>query len=191
MTSDSALRRDQASAVRERILTAAIALIEDGEEPNMRSVAIAAEISERTVYRYFASREELHAAVMPRLRSRASAPMADAVSDLEDYIRVLYTTFDRNARLVRALLTARELPRNKTRSENLRALRKIIDAAFPGAPAADRESAAASLRVPLSAAGWAYLADCGMDLEQSITHVQWVTRVVIEKLRDLGGGKHA
>jgi AcrR family transcriptional regulator len=191
MTSSSSLRRDQGNAVRERILAAAIAVVENGEEPNMRTVAIAASIAERTLYRYFPSREELHAALAQAVRGRAGAPMADDVSGLERYVHVLYTTFDRNARLTRALLSAAWAPANVRRTANLRALRAIIDAGFPRAPLADRASAAASLRIPLSAAGWQYLADCAFDLAESIAHVQWLVRTVIEKLQHSSGGRHA
>jgi AcrR family transcriptional regulator len=187
----SSLRRDQATAVRERILKAAIEVIEQAEEPNMRTVARSAGVSERTVYRYFASREELHAALTPEIRARASAPMPDDVDGLDDYVRTLYTNFARNAFLTRALSTAAWMPTRETRPANLRALREIIDRAFPKAPKRDRESAAASLRVPLSAAGWAYFADCGFDLEASIAHAQWATRTVLEKLQRLARHGHA
>lgn len=191
MTSGVALRRDQADAVRGRILDATMQVIEAGEEPTMRSVARAAGISERTVYRYYPSREDLHVAVLPSIRERASAPMAADIAGLPDFIRRLFTTFDRNARLARALTGASWAPTNVTRPANLRALRKVIDAGYPQAPAKDRESAAASLRVLCSAAGWAYLADCGFDLEASIRHVQWITKTALEKLGRSSGGRHA
>jgi AcrR family transcriptional regulator len=191
MTNVSALRRDQSAAVRERIVAAALSIIEEGEEPNMRRVAQVAEIAERTLYRYFASREALQAAVLPELRQRASAPMAGDIAALPDYVRVLFTTFDRNAGLARALSTAAWVPTGVTRAANLRALRGLLDEGFPRAPKADREAAAASLRVILSAAGWAYLADCGFGLEASIRHAQWLTEAVLAKLRRCSGGKHA
>jgi AcrR family transcriptional regulator len=179
----STLRRDQAAAVRERILDAAVAVIEAGEEPHMRAVAQAAQIGERTVYRYFASREELHAALLPVIGARASAPMADDVAGLPAYVRRLFTAFDANAQLTRALVTAAWAPMHMTRTANLRALRAIIDAGFPRAPAAARESATASLRVLYSAAAWAYLADCDYGLEASIRHVVWNTKVTLDALR--------
>lgn len=187
----TSLRQDQAHAVRERILAATIQVIEAGEEPSIRAIAQAAEISERTMYRYYATREELHAAVMPLIRERASTPMAGSVEALPEYVRRLFTAFDANARLARALVHAAWVPVNVTRSANLRALRSIIDARYPKASKADRESAAASLRVLYSAACWAYLADCGFDLEASIRHVEWNTKAVLDRLRHSKGGNHA
>ena len=182
----STLRRDQAAAVRERIIRAAMDVIEGGEEPTMRSVARAAEISERTLYRYFASIEDLHAGILPVLQQRASAPMAANVDGLPAYIRALFSNFDQNARLARALVTARWAPTSVTRPANLRALRAIIDEAFPETPSKERASAAASLRVLYSAVAWAYLADCGLDVESSIRHVQWNTKTVLAELRRRG-----
>ena len=187
----SSLRQDQAKAVRERIVAGAIEVIEAGEVPTMRAIAQAAEISERTLYRYYGSLEELQAALIPILRERAGAAMAENVEGLPDYIRRLFTTFDQNSQLARALVTAGWAPTNVSRPNNLAALRDIIDAGFPTVPKADRDSAAATLRVLYSAAGWAYLADCGFDLEASIGHVQWITNTTLEKLRQQSGEQHA
>lgn len=157
----------------------------------MRSVALAAAISERTIYRYFPSREELDLALQPEIQSRVSAKMADDITGLEDYAERLFSAFEANEQLARALVTARWVPTAKTRPANLRALRKLIDEAFPRAPRADRESAAAVLRVPLSAAGWAYLKDCGVDLPASIRHVRWLIRTVLAQLEKSKGDRHA
>ena len=188
MSSVSVLRRDQANAVHDRLLEAAIAVIESGEEPNMRSVAAAAQVSERTIYRYFPSLDDLQAALMPVLRERASAPLPDHVDGLEDYVRRLYTSFARNAQLTRALTLARWASPKRSRQVNLRGLRALIDAAFPGAPKSERLSGAASLRVVLSASGWVYLDDCGFDLEASIRHVTWLVRTVVARLHEQSGG---
>lgn len=185
------LRRDQANAVRERILAAALRVMEEGQEPHMRTVAIEAEISERTIYRYFASRDDLEAAIQPEIQSRVSAEMADDITGLEDYAKRLFTAFETNERLARSLATARWVPTKKTRPANLRALRKLLDEAFPSASKADRESAAAALRVPLSAAGWAYLKDCGFDLSASVRHVRWLIRTVLDALEPPSGERHA
>ncbi|MEZ4252307.1 MAG: helix-turn-helix domain-containing protein [Polyangiales bacterium] len=178
------LRAEQVAAVRERILGAALEVIEAGDEPTMRTVARAAGVAERTLYRYFGSHDELVEAITPRLRARASTPMADDVEGLPEYIRRLFTTFDQNAALVRTLITASWAPTQRTRSANLAALRRIVDAAFPSAPRAARTSATATLRTLYSASTWAYLSDCGFTVQASIRHVQWVTEVVLKELRD-------
>lgn len=191
VTAERSLRRDQAAAVRERILAATLAVIEAGEEPTMRAVAQAAGIAERTLYRYFPAREDLYGAITPILSKRVSAPMADHVDGLEAYVERLFRAFAESAPLARALVTARWVPTRVTRPANLAALQKLLDRAFPKAPKPARESAAASLRVLYSAAAWVYLADCGFDVEESIRHVQWNTTVVLDKLRQANGGARA
>lgn len=191
MSGVSVLRRDQANAVHDRLVEAAIAVIESGEEPNMRSVAAAAQVSERTIYRYFPTRDDLKAALMVVLKERVSAPLPGELDGLEGYARQLFTNFARNAQLTRALTLAHWASPRESRQANLRALRALIDAAFPGAPKSERASAAASLRAILSASGWVYLDDCGFDLEASIGHVTWLVRTVLARLREQSGGARA
>ncbi len=178
----SSLRAEQVSAVYERILGAALAVVEAGQEPTMRTVARAAGVAERTIYRYFATHGDLVAAMTPRLRARASTPLAEDVDGLPAYIQRLFTTFDRNAPLVRALVASSWAPMQTTRSENLAALRRLVDAAFPDAPREARASATATLRALYSASSWVYLTDCGFSNRASIRHVQWVTEVVLKEL---------
>jgi hypothetical protein len=97
-------------------------------------------------------------------------------------------TFDANPRLARALLSATWLPTHVTRKTNLQSLRALIDEACPDAPEAERESAAASLRVLYSAAGWRYLTDCGFALEEAIQHVIWATETAMDRVRNARGG---
>jgi len=193
MSRHGSLRQDQAEAVRARLVDAAVSMIEAGQEPNMRGVARLAGVSERTIYRYFAAREDLVTAVLPVLRVRASVPMAETVAGLEDYARDLFTVFDANGRLVRALVSsAWAAPMfERTRGENLKALQAVLDRGYPGAPRRERRSAAAALRVPMSGAGWVYFSDCGFSLKESIGHVRWLIRAVVQRLETVSGGSDA
>lgn len=142
----------------------------------MRSVAAAAGVAERTIYRYFASREALHEAVHARLKGRAGAPLCASESELEAYAGELFAVFEANRELISSLLTAPwAAPTMRgTRRENLVALRALIDAAYPAAPEADRAAATSSLRVLLSGAGWHYLrVACGLEAAEVLAHVRW------------------
>ena len=187
------LRDEQARAVRDRLVNAAIAMVEAGEEPNMRAVAKTAGVSERTIYRYFPAREDLFAALLPILRIRASVPMVEYAADLEKYARDLYTTFDANARLVRALVSASWAAPifERTRAANLQALQAVLDRSYPLVPRGQRRAAAVALRVPLSGSGWAYLSDCEFSLKESIGHLRWLIRTVLRRLEEASGGNHA
>lgn len=179
--------------MRERIIDAAVEVIESGHEPTMRSVAKQAGVSERTMYRYFPARDDLFAALTPVLRVRASAPMAESVDGLETYARRLFTTFDADAELVRALVAApwASAAFRKSRPEHLRALESVLTRAFPDVPPADRRNAAATLRVALSGAGWVHLCDLGFSLQQTINHARWLIRTIIGNLEAAQGGTHA
>jgi AcrR family transcriptional regulator len=193
MTSLPSLREEQAGAVRERLLAAAIRAIEEGHEPTMRTVGKLAGVSERTIYRYFPSRDDLYRALLPELRGRASASMVHSALELPGYAHELFTTFDANHRLVRSLASAPWAVSflSMTRPSNLQELRSVLDRSFPRAPESERASAAASLRPLLSAAGWAYLTDCGFDRKACIAHAQYLVGVILERLRERSGGDHA
>jgi AcrR family transcriptional regulator len=73
---NSPLRRQRVAETRGRILAAGSALVHgfpswDWRELTFRAVAERAGVSERTVYRHFASEQELHRAVMRRLEEEA------------------------------------------------------------------------------------------------------------------------
>jgi len=187
------IRAEQAQMVTNRIIAAAIAQIEAGTEPSMRAVAIRARIAERTLYRYFPSLEALQAATMPHLRRLVGYPMCNTADELPVYVKQLFTRFQSSSALSRVLATAPWAAPilRQTRTESRDRLLDVLKAAFPDVPRADIESATAGLRVPLSAAGWIYLEDCGYDLRASIRHVQWLVKTVLDHLQHLQEKKHA
>ena len=73
---DSPVRRQQTAQTRDRILAAGSALVHgfpswDWRGLTFKAVAARAGVSERTVYRHFATEQELHRAVMRRLEEEA------------------------------------------------------------------------------------------------------------------------
>jgi AcrR family transcriptional regulator len=180
------------SRTRDDLLGAATALLLRAEEPTMRAVAAEAGVGERTVYRYFASRQELTAAVHDHLRPRLGVPLCSDAEDLEDYAVDLFGTFEANRSLTVAVVTSpattRELRR--TRSDNLRSLTELLADGFPDAPAADIVSAAAGLRTVLSGAGWVYQREsCGLPADAVVEHGRWMVRTVLDRLRNAAPGR--
>ncbi len=151
----------------------------------MRGVALRASISERTIYRYFPNLETLQTAIILHLRQRVGHPLCESAAELGGYVVDLYRSFETNQQLTRVLagsLWAAPILK-RTRRENRDALRRLLSAEFPRVDKATLESAAAGLRVPLSAAGWIYLVDCGYSNLEAIRHVQWLVESTLETLR--------
>ncbi|MCB9611092.1 MAG: hypothetical protein H6722_01410 [Sandaracinus sp.] len=135
----------------------------------MRTVARAPPASPSAPSTGTSGRDELVEAITPRLRARASTPMADDVEGLPEYIRRLFTTFDQNAALVRTLITASWAPTQRTRSANLAALRRIVDAASRGRARRGRPARRPRRRCERSTPRRrAYLSDCGFTVQASI-----------------------
>jgi AcrR family transcriptional regulator len=79
---NSPLRRQRAAETRTRIVAAGSALVHsfptwDWRDLTFRAVAVRAGVSERTVYRHFATEQDLHRAVMQRLEEEAGVTYDD------------------------------------------------------------------------------------------------------------------
>ena len=179
------LREQQGEATRRRLVAAAVELIESGEEPSMRAVAKHAGAGERTIYRYFPTKGDLQEAVFGELGDRVGAAPPGAATGLEEYAQRLYEAFSANPRLVEALVTAAWMTPvfRRSRGRNLAALQALLDSAFPDAPKACRQAATASMRVPLSGAGWLYLTQCGLSHAEIVAQGQWLVRSHLATLR--------
>lgn len=183
--SQTPLREQHAEVTRERLLDAAVRLVERGRDVTMRAVAAEAQVGERTVYRYYPSLDDLLEAMRPRFVGRAGVPLCETIDGLEQYARDLFGVFDQNANLVEAMLSgplAGDLAR-RSRRANLEMMRKLIDDAFPRAPASERAAATSTLRAVLSGAGWSYLRrSCELPQEDVVAHAQWMVRTVLDRL---------
>ena len=126
----SPLRAEQAAVTRDRVVDAAVELLSGGDatEVGMQDVADRAGVSVRTLYRHFATREELFDAVVKSIRERMAAmagpppvglaaqiestrEVVGAVLELEPLYRALFATqagrdsHQRGARRRRAAMT--------------------------------------------------------------------------------------
>jgi AcrR family transcriptional regulator len=72
----STLREEQAQATRDRILSAAIDLMQSDEDASMDAIAKAAGVERRTVFRHFATREALLTAAFQALNDRIGVVVA-------------------------------------------------------------------------------------------------------------------
>ena len=143
------------------ILASAIDLLEKApvHELTVRAVAGHAHISERTIFRYFATRDALLNAIAGEVsRHMALPPDPGSMAELLDYPDTLYRRFEATAALTKAALHTELFSRMRNAQARRRweSVRKVIDAHAPQRSEHDRKLAAANIRYFLSATTWHY-----------------------------------
>jgi AcrR family transcriptional regulator len=155
-------------------------------ELTVRAVAKRANLSERTVFRYFASREEFLDAVADAVRTRlALPPPPRSREELLDAPRALYTRFEASANLVKAALHTELFHRMRETQARTRwnAVQGIVDELAPRRPARQRRLAAANIRYYLAASSWHYFRFYfGFSLEDTIACAEIAIRQTLEGL---------
>lgn len=147
---------------RQRILDAAIAelAVTELEQLTMAGVAERAGVTERTVFRHFASRDTLVRAVWPRMQARVRSPGFPVTAEaLIDTPNRLFPEFDKEERLVRASAfsaAGREV-RRASNAERQAAMRAAVRDAFPGIREPELTRLAAITQLIDSAYAWAVM----------------------------------
>ena len=160
-TRQNSLASKHADLTQTLILDAAMDLLETGSvtEFSVRAVAKRAEISERTVFRYFASRDELLDAVAAEISRRISAPPnPTTVEELIAYPKALFACFEAAAALTQAALQSElyHRVRSSVALDRGAAIRALIDRAAPHRPARERRLVAANIHYHIVATAWRY-----------------------------------
>lgn len=146
------------------ILEAAIQLLlEDPKAPlSVRAVARRAEISERTVFRYFATREELVDAVASEVFARLEEPpYPTTIPELLGYPRAMFERFEATSALTRAALHSEIYDRIRANDAAKRGavIWQLIDSAATQATEQERRLAAANIHYHVIASSWRYYRD--------------------------------
>lgn len=155
----TSIRDEHKLLTRLRILDAAVDLIggEPGEDLTIAAVASRAGVTERTVYRHFATRQALIAAVWPRMQQQVqSRGFPHTARDLVATPLHLFPNFDRKAGMVRASIYApggREV-RLSSNAERQQAMLDCIADALPGLDPAQHRRRAAIAQLIDSAYAW-------------------------------------
>jgi len=155
------LHQRHADLTRESIVAAAVDLLTEAPFDALSAKAIAkrAGMSERTVFRHFAGRDELLDGVAAEMIARIAAPpLPDTPEALLDYPRALFTRFEQVAELARAALHSELYGRvgRGSRAGRAKAIDALIDAHAAGRSATDRRRASANLQYQLTASTWHY-----------------------------------
>ncbi len=184
---DSPVRRQRATETRERIIVSGAELLHGVPVWNwraltVRGVAQRAGITERTVYRYFASERELRDAVIARLEHEAGVMLEGlALEDIAPHTARLLTYVSSFPLESRApddptLVAAHGRQRD--------ALVAAVTAKTADWPETDRAVTAAMLDVLWSVASYERLVvDWGLDPEDAIAGATWVIGLVEEAIR--------
>lgn len=129
------------------------------EPLTVRGVAKRAGISERTVFRYYAAREDLlNGAAAEYARRMDFPPLPSDRDSLIAYPAAVYAAFEAKADLTRAALHSElyERVRSTDAAGRMAAIQGIVDALAPARSAADRRIAAANIHYHVIASTWWY-----------------------------------
>jgi len=145
---------------RERIVQAAVEVLAERPSAEMsnESVARAAGIAARTVYRHFPARSDLLDAVWEEIDHRLGLSQMPATSSVEllSFIPELFGRFDANAAIVEALITSstgHEMSR-RTGQRRLEAIERALGEDTRQLPRLERDRLTALVRVLTSPMTW-------------------------------------
>ena len=173
---------------RRLILYTAVDLLGIGGVPGltMRAVAKRANMSERTVFRYFATRDEFLDAVTAEARTRMVLPPPPrTIAELVAMPRVLYQAFEAQQELVIAGLHSEIADRIREAAASTRwaAVRQLIDAHAPKRPARERRIIAANICFYLGATSWHfYRFNFEMTLDDTVEAAETAIRLALKPL---------
>ncbi len=192
--SSSTLSDARAELVRQRALSGAAAVLERGETLTFAAVAAAADVPERTLYRYFPTREALlqglYDWVNQRLAVDGERP-TDAPG-LARLVRQAFPGFDGLAPVIRELLAAPEgrLARLSANPARQRAALALVAREAPGLPPAEARRVAAVLQLLTAAATWQSLRDYwGMDGAEAAETAVLASELILAGARARGGAR--
>lgn len=188
------LRDRLRATTRECIVGAAADEVRHRGVAQLTNAAIAARagVAERTVYRHFATREQLMSAVAAEVSRRlATPPVPDHPAALADYADELFACFEAQPELTREALQSELFAhvRDSKAAERWRALRALIDRHWPALPAQRRALAAANLRFVLAASCWHYhRTSLAMDASTATAAVRHLVACVLAALGPASAG---
>lgn len=195
---NSALRRDQAEATRERILAAMAALVDEGggQEPTNRAVAERAQVTEVTVYRHFPSRELLLKGLWEHLNRKdgVRVGMPEGPADLLAKVKPLMASFDASpAQIIARITTAQgRAARSSLDGERREAFLSVVAQAAPDLAEAEQAKAAAVLQLLYSAYSWLSLREqWNLSGQPAADALGWATELLLADLKSRGAASIA
>lgn len=170
------------------ILDAAVELLEEApvSELSVRAVAKRAGMSERTVFRYFAARDDLLDAVANEVSRRLETPPLPAtLEELLQYPAAIYGRFEATAALTKAALHSELYHRIRDADGARRgiSIRELIDRLAPGRSEKERMLTTANIHYHVVATTWHYYRFYfGFSLEDSIRSAEMAIEQALKAL---------
>jgi len=155
------LREARQAVVRDRVIDGVAALLAQGEDLTYAKVAMAAAVPERTVYRYFPTRQDLMAAVVAWVNERTGRSRGTTRDEVVDLVRQLFPVFDEVAPVVREVLLAPEglAARLDDNDGRRAAAQAVVEHEAAGLDQVTARRLAAVVQLLTSAAAWQSLRD--------------------------------
>ncbi len=178
------------------ILEAALQLLERSSVADLtvRAVAVQANISERTIFRYFPTRDEFLDAIANEVSGRMNLPAyPETPEELLEAPVALYGCFEARAKLTKAALHSELFDRIRVAEAHRRwiAIRKVLDRYAGKRSERQRKLAAANIRFYLSATAWHYFRFYfGFSLEETVESARTAIQQTLEAILDkpIGAG---
>lgn len=185
---DSAVRRERAAETHDRIVSAGAELVHalsswDWRTLTIRAVAERAGVHERTVYRHFATEDQLRAAVIVRLEQESGLrPDGITIEGLPDHVAGLFAYFAKLSSSREPTLDASLAAEDERRKAGLLA---AVQGEVPDWDERDQVLAASLIDVLLSvpayrrfASGWE------LDADEATRGVTWLLSLMADALHD-------
>ena len=186
---EGSLREKHAAATREHILGKAYELlVEHPEQPfSHEAVAARAEVGARTVYRYFPSQADLYEGMWVLLRKHSGTIFPQSEEQILPQVPVLFGNFDRNEKVIRAVLESPMGHRVRERGipEGRESFQKSLAALTKGLSAAKRRQVVAVFLAVYSAPFWELLRNRGgLSGKDAIEAAEWTMGTLLQGLKE-------
>ena len=196
---NSPLRARQKEQTRVLILSAVATILHDADLPAVTPAEVArvAEITERTVYRHFPTRDDLLKAFWTwQLEKSGGATVIDpgSVDELISNIKRLFSSLDADEGVIRAVLSSAEgrdvrKIANKARHDHMLA---FVTRLHPDLPETDRHSIASGIVSVCSVPSWLFMRDnCGYDGIRAGEAASLAVRLILEGAKSLSDAAKA
>lgn len=188
MAIERTLHQKRVEATREHILGAAFELlINRPDQPfSHEAVAHSAGIGARTVYRYFPSQADFYEALWLKVREQSGTTFPTDEAEIIPHIGELYRAFDRNEKLIRAVMESAAGARVRAggAEEGRLSFEKSLQKLLQGRSASERRQIRAVFQGIHSGPFWQMLHDRGgLSNGEAIGAANWAARSLLDTLR--------